>query len=368
MGETMLNRTVKILLLVFLLALILVKGKPLLVPLTFAALFAMLLLPVSEWMQRRGIGRGLSIVASVLLIVLFFAGIIALLAWQVSDMAQNASQIEQNISQKAQQVRDYVTNSLGISEQKQQEMMQKQQQSSGGKTASMISGAFASAGSILTDFLLMLVYIFLFLYFRTHLKKFLLRLVPKEDEGKTKQIVDNSRKVAQKYLTGLMLMIVGLWIMYSIGFAIAGVKNFFFFAVLCGLLEIVPFVGNILGNALTIIVTLAQGGTMNVVIGILITYAVVQFIQSYLLEPLVVGSEVNINPVFTIVGIIAGEFIWGIPGMILALPVLGILKIVCDHIEPLKPYGFLIGEEKNKQEPGWLKKVKHVFGGSDKSG
>jgi len=159
-----------------------------------------------------------------------------------------------------------------------------------------------------------------------------------------------------------MLMIVGLWIMYSIGFAIAGVKNFFFFAILCGLLEIVPFVGNLIGNALTVIVALAQGGSMNIVIGILITYALVQFIQSYILEPLVVGSEVSINPVFTIVGIIAGEFIWGIPGMILAIPIMGITKIICDHVEPLKPYGFLLGQEKKSNSStidkikGWFKK------------
>ena len=161
--------------------------------------------------------------------------------------------------------------------------------------------------------------------------------------------MQNSRKVAQKYITGMMLMIVGLWIMYSIGFAISGVKNFFFFAILCGLLEIVPFVGNLIGNVLTVVVTLAQGGSMNVVLGILITYALVQFIQSYILEPVVVGSEVSIHPVFTIIGIILGEFLWGIPGMILAIPIMGIIKIVCDHIEPLKPFGFLIGEEKKKR-------------------
>ncbi|HYO22768.1 MAG TPA: AI-2E family transporter, partial [Flavisolibacter sp.] len=85
---------------------------------------------------------------------------------------------------------------------------------------------------------------------------------------------------------------------------------------------------------------------------ILITYAVVQFTQSYLLEPLIVGHVISINPVFTIVGIVGGELLWGIPGMILALPLLGIIKIICDHIEPLKPFGYLIGEEKKKDTKG----------------
>lgn len=349
MGEQLLNKTIKILLLVFLSALILYHGRPFLVPLAFAALLAMLLLPLSEKLESWGVNKALSKVLSILVIVLFFAGIIALLAWQVSDMSQNAPEIEKSINAKVQQVREYITNTLGIPQQKQQEILQKQQQSSGSKLSATISGAFASVGTLLTNFLLILVYIFLFMYFRAHLKKFVLKLVPPQETANANRIMQNSRKVAQKYITGMMLMIVGLWIMYSIGFAIAGVKNFFFFAILCGLLEIVPFVGNLIGNVLTVVVTLAQGGSMNVVLGILITYALVQFIQSYILEPVVVGSEVSIHPVFTIIGIILGEFLWGIPGMILAIPIMGIIKIVCDHIEPLKPFGFLIGEEKKKR-------------------
>ena len=166
-----------------------------------------------------------------------------------------------------------------------------------------------------------------------------------------------AQKVAQEYLGGLSLMIVSLWIMYGIGFSIAGVKNAIFFAIICGLLEIVPFVGNLTGTALTLAMSLVQGGDMGLVIGILITYGTVQFIQTYLLEPLVVGAEVNINPMATIVGLVAGELLWGIPGMILAIPLMGVGKIICDHIPALEPYSYLIGQEK-KEGSGWKKKLK----------
>jgi predicted PurR-regulated permease PerM len=149
--------------------------------------------------------------------------------------------------------------------------------------------------------------------------------------------------------------------MYGIGFSIAGVKNAFFFAILCGLLEIIPFIGNLAGTALTLLMAVTQGGGSNIIIGILITYALVQFIQSYIIEPLVVGAEVNINPLFTIIAIVLGETVWGIPGMILAIPLVGIFKIICDNVESLKPYGFLIGEEKKKKEPGMMDKVKGWF-------
>ena len=149
--------------------------------------------------------------------------------------------------------------------------------------------------------------------------------------------------------------------MYGIGFSIVGVKNSIFFAMLCGLLEIVPFIGNLTGTALTLIMALSQGGGANMAIGILITYGCVQFIQTYILEPLVVGAQVKINPLFTIIAIVIGELIWGIPGMILAIPLLGIAKIIFDNVDSLKPYGFLIAEEKKKGDTSFVDKIKGWF-------
>jgi predicted PurR-regulated permease PerM len=213
---------------------------------------------------------------------------------------------------------------------------------------------------IIVDLILTLVYIFLFLYFRGHIRNFIYKIVPANERGNTRTILADAAKVAQQYLTGLASMIVILWIMYSIGFSIVGVKNAVFFAILCGLLEIVPFVGNITGTTITVLMTIAQGGDTRMVAGVIITYGIVQFIQTYILEPLVVGSEVNINPLFTIMVLVLGELLWGIPGMILAIPLLGIAKIVFDHVEPLKPYGYLIGQEK-KKSTGLLDKLRKIF-------
>ena len=211
----------------------------------------------------------------------------------------------------------------------------------------MVTTIMSSLMSLLVDTVLVLVYIFLLLYLRTHIKQFILKLVPSDQKVKTTKVIHDSSQVAQQYLSGLGMMIVILWIMYGIGFTIVGVKNALFFAMLCGLLEI-PFIGNLTGTALTLIMALSQGGGTNMVIGILITYGCVQFIQTYILEPLVVGAEVKINPLFTIIAIVIGELVWGMPGMILAIPLLGIAKIIFDNVDSLKPYGFLIAEEKRR--------------------
>ncbi|MDO7742419.1 MAG: AI-2E family transporter, partial [Pedobacter sp.] len=210
--------------------------------------------------------------------------------------------------------------------------------------------------------ILVLVYMFLFLANRSHIKKFILKLVPRDEKDTAGDVVHEAGKVAQNYLSGLGAMIFMLWVMYGIGFSIVGVESAIFFAVLCGILEIIPFIGNLTGTSITVLAIVAQGGDTKMIIGVLITYALVQFIQTYILEPLIVGEQVNINPLFTILVIVLGEMVWGIAGMILAIPLLGIVKIICDHVPELQPYGFLIGTEKQRNKKmGVIDKIKQIF-------
>jgi len=356
-----LSKAIQVLFFLFLVIAGLYYARPFLVPVAFAGLLSMLFLPISRRLENKGVKRAIAALLCILIIVAVIAGIVALLSWQVSDLAKDTEQMEQRINQMVSQMKQGISKNLGISPETQQQMLS-QQGGSGSGAGKMVAGFLGSVMGILVDTLLVLVYIFLFMYFRGHLKAFILKLVPQAEKNNARQIIHDIQLVAQQYLGGLGMMIVGLWIMYSIGFSIAGVKNAIFFAILCGLLEIIPFVGNLTGNAITILMAITQGGGMNIVIGILITYALVQFFQSYILEPLVVGAEVNINPLFTIVILVLGELVWGIAGMVLAIPLLGIVKIICDHIEPLKPYGFLIGEQKKKSKKGGLvEKIKGWF-------
>lgn len=359
MNKALLDKSVKVLLFVFLAALLLFYGKPFLVPFFIASLLAMLVLPLCVRLEKR-MSKFLAVLLSLLLLLVALSVIISVFAWQVADISDRAPEIQKNIGERLEQVKEFITNTIGISEQKQQQILRQQEQQTAGQLSSMLSGFFMSFGSILANFIVVLVYIFLFLFFRDHFQKFVLMLIPKKDQANAQEIMHDVRKVAQKYLTGLAIMIACLWVMYSIGFSIVGVDNAVFFAILCGLLEIVPFVGNLVGVSITLLMSLAQGGSMTMVLGILFTYGIVQFTQTYFLEPLVVGKEISINPVFTIVGLVAGELLWGIPGMILALPLLGIIKIICDHIDPLKPYGFLIGGEK-KSRRKISDKIRKIF-------
>ena len=336
-------------------------AREFLIPLTIAGLLAMLFLPLSKKLEKRKIGRGWAALLSILVLLVFIAGVIALLSWQMSDIAKDADQMKQHLQENVDKATQAITNKFGISAKKQQEFIEKQQsQGSGG--GQMMMGFVSGLSGMIVNFILVLVYLFLLLYFRSHLKTFALKLTKQDQKAHVQKVIYDCSLVAQKYLGGLGAMIVMLWIMYGIGFSIVGVKNALFFAVLCGILEIVPFVGNVIGTSLTLLMVLTQGGGSGMLLGVIITYGIVQFVQTYLLEPLIVGAEVNINPLFTIMILVLGELIWGLPGMILAIPLLGIVKIVCDNVEGLKPYGYLIGKEKKeKQENSVIDKIKKWF-------
>jgi predicted PurR-regulated permease PerM len=360
MHTSSLSRILQILLLFFLVFAGLYVAKPFLVPLVLAGIIAMLLLPANRWMEKKGIGRGLAAFLCILILVIIIAGIFALLAWQIAGFTEDMSQMQKYITDLEKQLQEMLSSKFGISAKKQQELM-KQQSSGAGGAGKMVMSVMSSTSDVLVNTILVLVYIFLTLYLRSHLKEFILKLVAGPQKAKAKQIITDASKVAQQYLSGLALMIVMLWVMYGIGFSIVGVKNALFFAVLCGLLEIVPFVGNLTGNALTIIGALSQGGDSSMVIGIILTYGTVQVLQTYILEPLVVGSQVKINPLFTIMTIVVGELVWGVAGMVLAIPLIGIAKVIFDNIELLHPYGFLIGEEKKKNKSSFMDTIKDRF-------
>ncbi len=354
-----LQRTVFILLLFVLIAGGLFFSREFLIPLTLASILSMLFIGFSNWAENKGMNRGFSALSSVFILIAFIGIIVLLLSWQVSDISMQVDEMKKRLMDVLDNVRSWLNSTVGISQEQQEKLIDSQ--SKAGGNAGEMALAFASGlMGFMVNTILVLVYMYLMLYFRSHLKEFLLKIVPNKAEGEADHVVHQCAKVSQNYLSGMAIMILCLWVMYSIGFSIVGVENAVFFAVLCGILEIVPFVGNITGTGVTILAVTSQGGDGKTVIGVIVVYMLIQFIQTYLLEPLVVGKQVNLNPLFTIMGLVLGELIWGIAGMVLVIPVLGILKIIFDHVPQLQPYGFLIGS-KDERDTGCLEKMKAIF-------
>lgn len=340
---TITTAAVKKMLLLFLVFAGVYYAKVFLMPLCIGGILATLFLPFCNWMEKCKIPKWIAVFICLLVLLIIIAGFVALLSWQIGQLTNDVNLIKQKAIETVKLIQNYIFNQFGITAEKQSQILKAEQPS----YSNMMQLMAGSVTYILTTLILILAYVVFLLYYRSHIKQFFIKITAPSQQDKMGEILNKAAHVSQQYLVGLSKMIFCLWIMYGIGFSILGVKNAIFFAILCGLLEIVPFVGNITGTTLTALVAALHGAGAYMLIGIIVTYAVVQFIQGWFLEPLILGPQVKINPLFTIIALVLGQLLWGIPGIILAIPLTAIFKIVCDHIEPLKPYGFLIGEIKN---------------------
>lgn len=334
-------------------------AAPFLIPIVLAALLAMLLTRVSEWLERKGMGRAASSAVAVLMLISVIALLALILSWQLSQLTSSIDEMRERLASGAKELRDWVSTTVGISADEQNKMFEEQKNQASGQANALLMSFINSLATVFINTVLVIVYIFLFLYYRDHLKKFILRIVPEDKKQNAQEIIQKSEALSGHYLTGLFSMIAMLWVMYGIGFWIVGLQGALLFAIICGILEIVPFLGNLVGNLIAVFAALVQGGDLGMVIGIVAVYLTVQFLQTYVLEPVVVGQRVNINPLFTIMGLVAGELLWGIAGMALAIPVIGIVKIVCDNVPGLRAYGMLIGPATTpKKRPSFIHVLK----------
>lgn len=333
-------------------------SAPFVIPVVLAAVLSMLFIRLCNYFENKGMSRAVAALACMFIFITSIAFILVLLSIQLSSLAENIDEMKNRLYNLFNNLRKWINDTVGIDAKQQKEIIDE----SGGNTSEMLFSFASGMMSVVINSVLVLVYMYLFLLYRNHIKRFILKLVAQKEKEDTDEVVHRAGKVSQKYLSGLAAMIGMLWVMYGIGFSLVGVENAIFFAVLCGLLEIIPFVGNLTGTSITVLAVLAQGGGSDKIIFVLLTYFVVQFVQTYILEPLVVGEQVNINPLFTIMAIVLGEMIWGIAGMILAIPLLGMVKIICDSHPDLQPYGFLIGPENpRKRRTSFIDYVKRLF-------
>lgn len=331
-----------------------------LIPLVFAGILAMLMSPLCAKLEARGYNKALSSFLCILLLILIFAGIGAVISTQVTSFINDLPQIEKEINQQLRSVQFYVQETFGISPEEQEKAVKDGSGESGG-VGSMIVNFLSSFTGIMASSLLVLVYMFLLLYYRSRFPKFIMKVVSEDQKEQAHHIITESSKVAQQYLMGRGILILILAVLYSIGMTIIGVDNAIFLSVIGALLSIIPYIGNIMAFALFMFMALAQSGGSWLYINILIVLSVVQFIESYLLEPFIVGAEVDIHPFFTVVIIIVGEQIWGVAGMILAIPMLGIVKIIFSHIDFMEPYAYLIGDTRDKKNSKASEKIKSWF-------
>ena len=318
--------------------------KGIIVPMVFAGLLSMLVLPVTKKLESK-ISQGWAILFSLLLIILVISSLIFLFYSQIISLIEDFPLIREKAVQRFVSLQEFIADQFNIPAAKQLDWLRNQNDELVNMGGNFLKSFLLGFTEGMGDFLLVIIYVFFFLLFRHRIKNFLLMVFKRDEHDEVIVVVDKIKSLTIHYVTGLLIDIVALGTLNSIGFLIVGVRQAIFFGYLAAILNLIPYIGTFIGSLLPMFVAFIYKDYIIYPLGVLGVAVFTQFIDNNFLTPKIVGSHIRINELATIVVIVVGGSLWGLTGMILFLPLLGMLKIICDNIDTLKPIGYLIGED-----------------------
>jgi predicted PurR-regulated permease PerM len=325
---------------------ILYIAKEIIIPLLMALLFAILLRPCCAFLHSKlKFPHVIAAMTCVTMFVILILGILTFISWEIADFGNDWNKIKENFSIHVSNLQLYVKDNFNISTYEQEKYIKDATDDTVKSGKEILGTTLLSFTDTLVNAMLIPIYMFLILLYRTHYMKFLNKLFNNEDQIILIDILCQIKVAVKSYLVGLIIQMVSVATLTSIGFMIAGIKYAILLGVLTGLLNLIPYLGILIAMVVSIFATLTGTPDLSMIFGVIIVTIIVQLIDNNILVPLVVSSKVEINAMVSIVGIIIGGAIAGISGMFLAIPIIAILKVIFDRIEPLKPWGYLMGDD-----------------------
>ncbi len=325
-----------------------IEGKQILCPLVFAMLFSLLLLPVCQRLEDKfRLHRSAAAMLAVLLMLAVVACVLYLVGSQIADLLDDWPQIKAQLNESFYKVLAWVRDNLHVTQRRQMNIVQSATSniSGGGSTTAAIGITVLTASTVLFFWVFVVIDTFFLLFYRKLLLQFLIAVFKKKNAITVYEVVERIKYIISKYITGLMLEMMVVSTVCCTIFLITGVKYALLLGLITGLFNIIPYVGIATALLINALITISTAATVGKVLLVVATIVIIHLIDSNVLLPMIVGSQVRINALITILGVVLGEMLWGIPGMFLSIPVIAILKIIFDRVESLQPWGLLLGDE-----------------------
>ncbi|HXB34796.1 MAG TPA: AI-2E family transporter [Puia sp.] len=333
-----------------------VLGKSILAPLVFGLLFAVLLLPLANFLERKvRLPRSLASLLSVIILVVLLAGLLYVVGEQVSSLADDWPQFKQQVLGTVNDLQVWISHKFHIRIKQQMTYVNNATSKLLESGGSVLGDVFVSFSSLVLFMVFILIDSFFLLYYRRLIIRFLVSVFRDENSNVVYAIIAQIQSRIRQYILGLLLEMVIVATASSLALWILGVNYWFLLGLLIGLFNLVPYIGIASALVLSTLVTFATAGTAKLLL-VIGTILGIHLVDSNVLLPVIVGSKVRINALITVLGVIVGGMVWGIAGTFLAIPIIAITKIIFDHVEPLKPWGLLLGDERDEKQPEPLKK------------
>ncbi|MES2775182.1 MAG: AI-2E family transporter [Bacteroidota bacterium] len=346
---------------------IIVLGNDILVPVAFAILLSMLLLPMNNWLEKKRIPRVGAIIFSLLVAFIVIMGVLYFLSIQIAAFVEDMPSIKKNLLEHAHTLQMWVYKTFHITGREQSEYFNNAAAKI--KEDGVVASTLLSVKDGVVLMVLLPIYTFLILYYRPMIRKFCMDIFADRYCEQVTCVLNKSKSIVQSFMVGLMIEMSIVAVLNSIGFIIIGIDYAIFLAVLAAVLNLIPYIGMLIANVFCMLVTLTTSTHFSDILWVFVVLAVVQFVDNNILMPRIVGGKVKINSLVTILGVLIGGALCGISGMFLAIPSIAILKTILEQTDGLKPWGMLLGDEITQYEPSviyrrlttWRQKPKAII-------
>lgn len=336
-------------------------ARDFLIPLSIAALLAMIMLPVNRRMESWGLPRPVAIILCIVFIILILAGFIFFFYSQLENLILDLPSIRDKLDRKLENLQLFIQEHAGISPERQTTYLKNQSSVYFNSASQYIRKLLMATTQTLANTGLAIIYVFFLLYYRDKFVNFLLRLTDDRKDRKVKIVIRNISRITQQYLGGKFIITLILSVYHVAGLKIIGFDDAAFWGVFAAVLNFIPYIGTFLGGFIPFLLALLTYDSFGTPLAVAAVFMSGQFFDNNFLTPVIVGSKVDLNPFFTVIALIIGGLLWGVAGLILFIPFLGISKVIFDNVPSLQPYGYLIGDENKFIGFNIIKKIKKKF-------
>ena len=326
-------------------------GNDIIMPVLMAFFLSIMLLPIYRFLRARKFPEFLSILLPILLVAVFIASVVWFFSVQISILAADFPQIQKNINYHLNNISDWINSKTDFSTQEQIRFLNDQSNKLLTNAGNILGGAAGSISSAFVFIGLVPIYIYLFLSYKNLLLRFVFVWFKPDQHKKIKEVMKETEIIIKSYLIGLLIQIAYITILLGGILLLLGIKHALLIGVIFALLNLIPYVGALIGNLIGVMLTLTSSQELWPIFTVLGVIAFVQFLDNNILMPRIVGSKVKINAFAAILGVFIAGSLAGISGMFLALPMVAVLKIIFDRSNIFKPWGILLGDENPEKSP-----------------
>ncbi len=329
-------------------------AQNILIPFAFAALLAVLLLPLVSFLESNHISKILSIFIALIIAIGFVAGIIYFLSSQIANFIQDVPSIKEHLNQHFIDVQSWIKTKFNLSFSEQNQYLEKQADLIKESGTGYLKTTFFSLTEAILLLFLLPIYTFLLLYYRLHIRNFLFVVFKKEYNTEVQNVISRSKLMIRSYMVGLLIEMGIVAAANSLGLVLLGIKYAIFFGVLSAVLNVIPYIGMVTATLFTVLVTLTTSDSTSDIVWVIVIFYSIHIVDTNFLVPRIVSSRLRINALISILGVVIGGTLAGIPGLFLSVPAIAFIKIICDQVESLKPWGMLMGDDVTYQDKNTL--------------